>query len=339
MPLDDHLVRIALALREAGDDWLLPDELARRVASAEADLPAALRRLGKDGFRLEVRPGGALRLVSAPDLLDERQIAFSLGTRLLGRRVEVRAETTSTNDLAWADLARGGADGAAFLAEHQTCGRGRLGRAWLAPPRSSVLLSTGVRPAEDGDTHLTGVSPFSLTFAAAVATAEAIQAATGLGPAIEWPNDISLGQRKVAGILVEARRLARAPAFVIGIGVNANVPQAAWPPEVRETATSLAAERGGLVDRVILARHLIRSLDRWYAMLLAQGVAVVHQRWMELAAPVGRRLRVAQDGREVSGVVVDVSPDGALALRLDHGEIRLMRAHSVTVVSREARGV
>jgi len=310
---------VAAALRESRGQWLLPDVFAQRVGLDAAGLRAAVRDLRDRGFRIEVRPGGEMSLAAAPDALDVDQITHRLDRRVIGRQVTVYAETSSTNDLAWERLTAGAPEGECFFAEHQTHGRGRQGRRWIAPPGSAILMSVDVR-----------LSPFpgpALTFAASVATAEAITESTGLSCAIEWPNDITCRDRKAAGILVEGRRLRpTAPAFVVGVGINANVPLAQLPEEVRRTATSLGEECGRPVDRVLLARHLIAALDRWYAVLVGGDLARVHERWLELSATVGRRLCVAQHGRRFEGVVVDVSPTEGLALRLDHGEVHLLQA-------------
>ena len=249
-------------------------------------------------------------------------------------------EAPSTNDLAWEDLTAGGAEGTCWFAEHQRQGRGRQGRRWFAPQGTAILMSVGVRPRRAASEGA------ALTFAAAVAAAEAVRASTGLPAAIEWPNDITCRDRKVGGILVEARHLrpggARPgrpeSACVIGIGLNANVPPAALPLEVRKEATSLIEECGRPVDRVLLARHLIRALDLWYGRLAGGEVEEVQKRWGELSATVGRRLTIVEDGRRFEGVVVHESPIEGLALRLNSGHIRMFRANSASVLKRHGRG-
>jgi len=361
---------VAMALRKSRGAWLLPDVFADETGLDAPGLREALRGLREAGFRIEVRPGGAMRLLAAPDRLGADEIAHRLDTRVIGRRVTVCAETASTNDLARERLLGGAPEGECVLAEHQTIGRGRQGRRWIAPPRTAVLMSVGLRPPLDA------AQGSALTFAASVAVAEAITAAAGVACAIEWPNDITCRDRKVAGILVEGGhvrpealdRPARA-AFVIGVGINANVPLAALPPEIRATATSLAEECGRPVDRVLLARHVLRALDTWYAVLTVKGLPPVlahghtdgssvprqlapkaaspapvgeplrgvQARWLELSATVGRRLCIVEHGRRFEGVVVHVSPTEGLALRLDEGQVRLFRADSASVISRSAR--
>src|SRR5262249_9429163 len=137
-------------------------------------------------------------------------------------------------------------EGLVILAEEQTAGRGRRGRAWTAPPRSSILMSVLLFP--EGPL----AEPAWLTALGALAVAEVVTAWTGFDARIKWPNDVRVAGKKIAGVLVE-----RGAAAVIGIGVNANLSPEDFPEELRQTATSLRTLTGQRVDRSELARDLI----------------------------------------------------------------------------------
>jgi BirA family transcriptional regulator, biotin operon repressor / biotin---[acetyl-CoA-carboxylase] ligase len=145
-------------------------------------------------------------------------------------------------------------EGAVAVAEEQTAGRGRLGRSWHAPPRTSVLVSVNLRPQIDS------ARLPELSLVAGAAAAEAIAAETGLDPEVRFPNDVLIGGRKVAGILAEARD----GRVVLGIGINANIPLDELP---EPAATSLLVETGEPVDRARLLAALLERLeahyDRW----------------------------------------------------------------------------
>jgi BirA family biotin operon repressor/biotin-[acetyl-CoA-carboxylase] ligase len=151
-------------------------------------------------------------------------------------------------------LEEGDAEGTVAVAEEQSEGRGRLGRSWHAPPRTSVLVSVLLRPV---------VPPArlpELSLIAGGAVAEAIAEVTGIDPAIKFPNDVLIGGRKVAGILAEASdgRVA------LGIGVNANQTEEQLPPETQLSPTSLRVETGDLVDRAKLLAAILAHLERAY---------------------------------------------------------------------------
>jgi BirA family transcriptional regulator, biotin operon repressor / biotin---[acetyl-CoA-carboxylase] ligase len=152
------------------------------------------------------------------------------------------------------ELAADVAEGAVAVAEEQTAGRGRLGRRWYAPARTSVLVSVNLRPAV-----ATSRLP-ELSLVAGRAVAEAISAETGIRPEVKFPNDILIGGRKVAGILAEARD----DRVVLGIGINANLAAEELPEDVDTPATSLQVETGAPVDRAMLLATLLERLETAY---------------------------------------------------------------------------
>lgn len=172
-----------------------------------------------------------------------------------GRPYEHVGSTPSTQQL----LAPEAPEGALVVAEEQTAGRGRLGRRWLAPAGTSLLCSLQLRPTVDTERlpELTGV--------AARACAEAIAALTGLEPVLKFPNDVLVHERKVAGILAEARE----GRIVLGIGINVNVTADELPQDVDRAATSLLVESGREHDRVELLAELLERLERRYEAWLS----------------------------------------------------------------------
>jgi BirA family transcriptional regulator, biotin operon repressor / biotin---[acetyl-CoA-carboxylase] ligase len=149
-------------------------------------------------------------------------------------------------------LAPDAPEGAVVVAGEQTAGRGRLGRRWLAPAGTSLLCSVQLRPRID-PRRLP-----ELTSVAARATAEAIEAVTGVAPEIKEPNDLLVEGQKVAGVLAEARE----ERVVLGIGINVNIEAADLPQKVDPPATSLLVETGGTTDRVAVLVELLDRLER-----------------------------------------------------------------------------
>src|SRR6266550_6452358 len=138
--------------------------------------------------------------------------------------------TDSTNERA-KDLAVAGAPGGLVVtADEQTAGRGRRGHAWFAPPGSCLLYSSLLRPFSASEAPL-------LPLAVPVAVCEAAEAVAPVRCRVKWPNDLWIDERKVAGVLVEAR--PDEGWAVIGVGLNVAIAEDEFPPELRETATSL----------------------------------------------------------------------------------------------------
>ena len=179
------------------------------------------------------------------------EAVLPLLTGRLGKPYRFVAECTSTQQLIAADAP----EGETVATDHQTAGRGRLGRDWIDVPGSSILMSVCLRPRVD-PARLP-----ELTVVAAAVVAEAIAAETGLAPTLKHPNDVLVEGRKVAGVLAEASE----GRVVLGIGVN--VSQAALPADTRLPATSLVLETGLETDRAKLVASILNRLgpaiDGW----------------------------------------------------------------------------
>ncbi len=251
-----------------------------------------------------------------------------LRTHIVGREIHCHDLVTSTNDVAW-ELAKAGADeGTVVFAEEQAHGRGRLGRNWWSSRGKGILMSVVLRPLKHDS-----IVPVT-TIIGALAAADAIRAAAQLPAMIRWPNDILIGDRKVGGILVEAQAGRRELVLGIGIDVAAwtGADRASMPTDVAEAATSLSDAAGEDLDRLALTRALLRKLDRWYQVKLDGDFDSINQRWRELSATLGQRLKLEEHGRIYEGTVIDIDVRFGLALRLERGAIRQFRGEHVSVI-------
>jgi BirA family transcriptional regulator, biotin operon repressor / biotin---[acetyl-CoA-carboxylase] ligase len=217
------------------------------------------------------------------------------------------ADVGSTNDVAATLADRGEPEGTVVIADAQSAGRGRHGRAWVSPPGAGLYMSIVLRPAA----HAVSL----LTIAAGVALAEGIQAATGLQPQLKWPNDVYLGGRKLAGILAEAgASTAGVHHVVLGCGIN--LMPAAYPPDVTARATSIESELGRPIDRGLLFVECLAALHLRYCDLQSRANAAVVARWRDRAASTfGRRVEWDAAGVTRYGIAEDIDDTGALLVR------------------------
>jgi len=326
--------RVALALRRARGEARPAEALAEEVGLPPEEVVAAVEALGRAGFRIESHPHQGFRLLAAPDALIEAELACDLATERVGRTVRCVGETASTNDLAWEAVDQGGADadGLAVFAEYQTAGRGRRGSRWLAPRHTSVLCSVVLvgPPAP--------AAGAALTRAASLAAAEAVEAETGLAVGLRWPNDLVLDDRKVGGVLVEARPgRSGAGAAVLGVGINGSQRPEAFPAAIRPGVTSLAAA-GAVLDRTLLARSLLRRLDAVARQMGREdGAQAIQDAAARRCRTLGRRITVSDGTEAITGEVVDLDPDYGLLLRLAGGTIRRFPAMTTQVLSQGDR--
>ena len=225
-------------------------------------------------------------------------------------------QVTSTNDLAARLAEQGAAEGSVVVAEAQLSGRGRQGRTWSSPEGAGLYVSAVLRPRSD--------VVRLVTIAAGVAIAEAIQAATGLDPALKWPNDLFVGNRKLAGILAEAGSSPTGEQHIV-LGFGVNVLPAAFPPDVASRATSLEGELGRPIDRPLLLNACLDRLATRYEDLHHERIRPVLDAWRARAAPTLRR-RVeweAGDAR-AHGIAESIDDTGALLIRTDDGIVRVI---------------
>ncbi|NQX02481.1 biotin--[acetyl-CoA-carboxylase] ligase [bacterium] len=233
-------------------------------------------------------------------------------------RLLIRESVESTNDEVRTLAQAGAADGLIVLAERQTAGRGRRGAAWYSPAAESLAFSILLRPPE-----LKALWP-RLALAAGLAVAEAVEAC-GLQAGIKWPNDVWLGQRKVAGILVEAGT----DFAVVGIGLNVNT--TGFPPEVAEIATSLQLETGRDFSRADVLAAVIRKFSLRRRQIDAdfdELVAAVNQR----CVLTGKRVSLTTGGVPQTGLVEGIAAGGELLLRTASGLERLIQADEVRLL-------
>ena len=192
-------------------------------------------------------------------------------------------------------------EGALVVADHQTAGRGRLGRTWEAPPGAAILCSLLLKPPP-------GRHAPELSLVAGVAVADMLERATGLSIQIKWPNDVMLRRRKVAGCLAEGRD----GAVVLGIGVNVNQRS----EELPEGAGSLRTLTGREWDREELLASLLDDLGRRYSEWRAGGLDAVYEGLAPRDFLRGRRVSV----NGTSGVASKIDRDGRLEVEVGHGE-------------------
>lgn len=245
-------------------------------------------------------------------------IESRIDTRRFGRPLFWIDEVDSTNRVLreWAD--EGATEGTVLVADFQSAGRGRRGRIWVAPPGTGVLMSVLLMPA---------VNMQLIPFVTAVALAEAVESIAHLDVRLKWPNDVLIGEKKVAGILAEAHATDTQTVVVVGTGINVNVPAevvAQFP-----SATSLSLEADHPIDRIALLQRFLEVWESAYDVLQAGSWSL--EAWKARTDMLGRAIEVIDGDRTSSGIATDVAGDGALLVQDNAGDIRRFYAGDVTV--------
>lgn len=239
----------------------------------------------------------------------------------IGGNLIYRQTTASTNDDVRLLATQGAPDGLVVVADEQTHGRGRLGRTWVAPAGSCLLLTVLLRHP------LPVARAAQLTMIAGLATLDAVEQVAGVSAELKWPNDVMLDGRKLAGILSEVDSdCDRLRWAAVGMGVNVNC-DFADRPDLADTATSLRLHTGHDVNRGALLVALLRGLSIRYSRLIAGWDPLAD--WQARLGTLGQQVTVSTGSEAYSGLAEFVTPEGSLFVRLDDGSRREVFAGDV----------
>ena len=315
-PGSEELVLAFLA--EAADDFVSGEAISGKLGLSRAAVWKHVEALRRQGYGIEAVPARGYRLASIPDRLGALEIGPLLNTHDLGQVLHCAEELPYTNDRARELAEEGALHGEVVVAESQTAGRGRRGRAWSSPPGKNLHLSAILRP------DLPPQRAPELTLVASVAACEACRKA-GVEAGIKWPNDLLVRGRKVAGILTElSAELDQIHWVVVGIGVNLNAGPDDLPPELRDVATSIAVERGQPVPRALFAAALLAEMEHWLDRHAAEGFEPIREAWRERSVTLGREVRMDGEAGETTGIAEDIDASGALLVRTRAGIVRVV---------------
>jgi len=254
-------------------------------------------------------------------VLGEGQLERLAGTRFAA--VIQLPETTSTNSVLLDEAGSGAPEGLVVVADYQSAGRGRFDRRWESPPGRSLLFSVLLRP---GDEELPPARRHLAVAAVSLALVEGAKEVAGVEVQLKWPNDLVVGDRKLAGILAESPDGGPGGGLVVGAGVNV-----AWAPDGPEpAATHLSAAAGRPVDRAELLVASLVALDRLYGHWDR-----VSRRYQATCGTVGREVRVqlGAGAEALFGQAVAVDEQGRLVVRDGGGALVTVAAGDVTHVT------
>lgn len=234
----------------------------------------------------------------------------------------------STNDEALRQAKLGAPEGLCVVAQQQTQGRGRHGRAWHSPAGSGLYFSIILRPKIE-----IRFLPL-ITLMTGIAVHDTLEKVFELDCDIKWANDVHVRDKKICGILAETCESDSGLAVVVGIGIN--LKSTNFPSELRETATSVEAEIGKETNIEVLLESLTEHLSNNYKTLQSDdGAEKIRQDWSQKSSySFGKPVRVSLENDFFSGVTRGIEDDGALRIEMETGEIKKIRAGNVEKLRR-----
>jgi BirA family biotin operon repressor/biotin-[acetyl-CoA-carboxylase] ligase len=305
------------------------ESLAREFGVSRSAVWKAVHALESAGAHVEAVRNRGYRIAAALGALDAQAIRAALPVDVAARieQVEVAWSLPSTNDVLLSGPEAASGRARVLLAEHQTAGRGRRGRAWVAPLGGALCLSLGYTfPALPRDVA-------ALPLGVGVWVADALRRFGALAVRLKWPNDLVIHDAKLGGVLMELRAEAAGPAWVvIGLGLNVALDAAARAPltSARLRVADLADAGVAAPTRNALASAIVAALVRGLETFAAQGAAAFLDAWRAADAMAGREVRVEGVGDAVLGIARGVDASGALRIETAHG-VRTFLAGDVSL--------
>ena len=314
---------LILAKLKENEGYISGEELSKNFGVSRTAIWKHIAELRGDGYNIESSSKKGYKLAGIPDLLDGRELVIPDG-QLMGSKIVHFDEIDSTNNYAKKIANEGCRHGTIVIAEKQTLGRGRIGREWKSSNSEGLWFTIVLRPdLEPEDVQI-------VTIAASVAVVEGISESQGIVCGIKWPNDIILGDRKLAGILTE---LSAEPGHVnyvvVGIGININ--QSSFDDEIRNKATSLKLHTGKQVSRVKVLESILTRFENVYNMILQGNTEEILDKWSKYSVTIGKEVKIIYKHMEYTGIAQSIASDGKLVVKCDDGEVRQISAGEVQV--------
>ena len=321
-----------------GFGFLSGELLSEQLGVSRAAVWKTVKQLQQDGYQIESRRNVGYRLLASPDKLYEWEV-FGDSDVPVGKYCHFE-ELDSTNLYARVLAQSEFANETVIVAESQTMGRGRLGRQWFSPKGKSIYISFLLKP------DMVINDAVLLTLVAACSTARAIREVCAIAPLIKWPNDVVIDGKKICGILTEVSgEPEQLASVIVGIGINVNLDEDDFMPEVKETATSLKIVTGTEVCRKALTGALIRHFLADYRNFVdyrnvvqkpdstAQGESFEDMMsfYRENCANIGRRLYIMKNDEQIQAEGVDITQEGHLVVRKDDGTLQEVISGEVSI--------
>jgi BirA family biotin operon repressor/biotin-[acetyl-CoA-carboxylase] ligase len=277
-----------------------------------------IKELRQMGYDIQSSQKEGYRLVHTSSKLLPYEVHKKLKTRVIGRKMRYFDHTPSTIWVGKQLCSENDPEklhGTVIVAEEQTGGVGRLGRAWVSPS-GGIWITILLKPQIPVD-HV-----FMITMAGSIAGARAIRKEFGLGALIKWPNDIFIGNKKVAGLLLELSAESDDIHYaLLSTGIDVNIPLGQFAPDLQKDITSICAEVGHEVDRASFLARILKEFEMRLQLIESGEYETITQEWKSISYTLGRRVKIRTMKNSFEGEAIDIDQFGALIVRKDNGRI------------------
>lgn len=291
------------------------EQLSNQLGVTRTAVWKYINALKQEGYIIESVPRKGYKLTNEPDILSKNELLIELEQSRLGNNIYYFETIDSTNSYAKKMALDGAVEGTIVLSDEQTGGRGRLGRAWVSPPGTSISMSMLLRP------DILPNEAAKITEITAASLANAISKVTGLDVGIKWPNDIIIDNKKVCGILTEMNaELNNINYVIVGIGINVNIDE--FPEEISNIATSLKRIVGKDVSRKDIVINIVKEFEKLYYDFINTGsLDRTVEICKEKSVTLGKVVKIINKKETIIAKAIDITENGELVIKKDDGEI------------------
>ena len=307
-----------LEILERADAPISGETISNELGVTRSAVWKQIKELRQMGYTITSSQKEGYRLTHTSNKLLPYEIHKKLITQFIGKKMRYFEKTPSTNAIGKQlcqeeDLEK--LNGTVIIAEEQSGAVGRMGRAWISPG-GGIWLTIILKPVIPVD-HV-----FMITMAGSIAIARAMRREFELGALIKWPNDIFIGNKKVAGLLLELAAEADTVHYcLLGIGVNVNVPLNNFTPALQKDITSISAEVGHDVNRAVFLARILKEFESRYILLEEGEYETILQEWKSLSCTLENHVQIRTLKNTFEGEAVDIDEFGALIIRKENGRL------------------
>ncbi|KZE66221.1 biotin--acetyl-CoA-carboxylase ligase [Fictibacillus phosphorivorans] len=315
-------------LSENEGEFVSGQEISNKLNCSRTAIWKHISELRNSGYTIEAVQKRGYRLVTSPDLVTAEEVSLYTGNGTFGKKITYKSSVKSTQEIAHSLAREGAPEGSIVLADEQTGGRGRLGRAWQSPAGTGVWMSLILKP------NIPLQKAPQLTLLIAVAASKAIEKVAGLEAEIKWPNDILIKGKKTAGILTELQAEADSiHSVIVGIGMNVNQQTEHFSDEIAQIATSLAIEGRQTYKRAEVIGVLLQEIETLYRQYLENGFGVIKLLWEARAFSLGKRITARSVTGSITGYAKGITEEGVLLLEDDRGQVHSIYSADIEIPS------
>ena len=324
---ETRLEKIVRLLKSHKFEFLSGEQLSRSLNLSRAAVWKYIKKLQSLGYKIQTRQNLGYKLLAKPELLLPWEVADGLQTEIFGRKIYYFDTIDSTQSFALRLASKPYENGSIVIAERQTRGKGRLNRRWISP-KGGIWLSILLKP----DFEVSYVSLFPII--TSLALAKAIEKVLKLKPRLKWPNDVTLNNKKVAGILIEASiETNKIDYLIIGVGMNFRIQPKMVSRLLKNSEnfygiTTLVGKNKES-DPVELLQEFLYELEQLYRKILSGNLKEIRNEWIKKSSTIGKNVTISTPTGLVKGKAVSIDENGALLLSRK-GKIRCLLVGDVS---------